>query len=268
MLNAAANAGRAADAGAADRREQQGSIDRGGTDLQRAVLRVSWPGRTGHTQAGARDHDGAAARGIAARQRSSRLHQSRSVLHGLTGPVDGKTLHGHDDPDGHARTTSGSRRSHRSSATTSATAADSSHRLMSRACARPPPAAQALWTVPELTASMPIALFTDGWKLTASHNTEAALGALSLTAWNAGAATGRHVVPGRTSEARDGHRDSVPVAAARRPRRRRKCSGCNRQRCSCRGPGRFPARLQGRGVVGRLVVVGRVRREKQRPHDD
>ncbi len=33
---------------------------------------------------------------------------------------------------------------------------------------------------------MPIALFTDGWKLTASHNTDAALGALSLTAWNAG----------------------------------------------------------------------------------
>jgi mono/diheme cytochrome c family protein len=29
-------------------------------------------------------------------------------------------------------------------------------------------------------------LFTDGWKLTASHNTEAAVGALSLTAWNAG----------------------------------------------------------------------------------
>ena len=42
------------------------------------------------------------------------------------------------------------------------------------------------WTLPELTASMPTPLFTDGWKLTASHNTDAAIGALSLTAWNAG----------------------------------------------------------------------------------
>jgi len=42
------------------------------------------------------------------------------------------------------------------------------------------------WTIPEVTASMPAALFTDGWKLTASHNSEAAIGALTLTGWNAG----------------------------------------------------------------------------------
>jgi mono/diheme cytochrome c family protein len=42
------------------------------------------------------------------------------------------------------------------------------------------------WTLPELTASMPTALFSDGWKPTASHNADAAIGALSLTAWNAG----------------------------------------------------------------------------------
>ena len=44
------------------------------TDLQRAVLRVSRHRRDGHTEAGARHHDGAGARGIAARQRPSRLH--------------------------------------------------------------------------------------------------------------------------------------------------------------------------------------------------
>jgi mono/diheme cytochrome c family protein len=43
-----------------------------------------------------------------------------------------------------------------------------------------------LWTLPELTASLPTPLYTDGWKLTASHNSDAAIGALSLTAWNAG----------------------------------------------------------------------------------
>ncbi len=43
------------------------------------------------------------------------------------------------------------------------------------------------WTLPELTASIPVPLFTDGWKPTASHNAEAAVGALTLTGWNAGA---------------------------------------------------------------------------------
>jgi mono/diheme cytochrome c family protein/glucose/arabinose dehydrogenase len=45
-----------------------------------------------------------------------------------------------------------------------------------------------LWTLPELVASIPVPLFADGWKLTASHNPEAALGAATLTGWNAGAA--------------------------------------------------------------------------------
>jgi hypothetical protein len=43
-----------------------------------------------------------------------------------------------------------------------------------------------LWTLPELAASLPAPLFTDGWKLTASHNSDVAIGALSLTGWNAG----------------------------------------------------------------------------------
>src|SRR6266511_3663946 len=43
------------------------------------------------------------------------------------------------------------------------------------------------WTLAELLASMPVALFTEGWKATASHNTDAAAGALTLTGWNAGA---------------------------------------------------------------------------------
>jgi hypothetical protein len=43
------------------------------------------------------------------------------------------------------------------------------------------------WTLSDLTASIPVALFTDGWKPSASHNADAAAGALTLTGWNAGA---------------------------------------------------------------------------------
>jgi len=45
---------------------------------------------------------------------------------------------------------------------------------------------KALWTLPEVTASIPSPLLTDGWKLSASHNADAAIGALRLTGWNAG----------------------------------------------------------------------------------
>jgi hypothetical protein len=45
---------------------------------------------------------------------------------------------------------------------------------------------KALWTLPELMASLPAPLLTDGWKLTASHNTDATPGAITLTTWNAG----------------------------------------------------------------------------------
>jgi hypothetical protein len=43
-----------------------------------------------------------------------------------------------------------------------------------------------LWTLPELMATIPVQLYTDGWKPTASHNADAAVGGLSLTGWNAG----------------------------------------------------------------------------------
>jgi len=46
---------------------------------------------------------------------------------------------------------------------------------------------KSLWTIPELMASLPTPLLTDGWKLSASHHEDAAIGALSLTTWNAGA---------------------------------------------------------------------------------
>jgi len=44
----------------------------------------------------------------------------------------------------------------------------------------------AAWTTAELVAAMPEQLDTDGWKFTASHNSAAAIGAMSLTAWSTG----------------------------------------------------------------------------------
>ena len=42
------------------------------------------------------------------------------------------------------------------------------------------------WTVGELMASLPVQLFTDGWKMSASQNSDAAGGGLTLTGWNTG----------------------------------------------------------------------------------
>ena len=126
------------------------------------------------------------------------------VLHGLDGSRRRQDLHGHDDSDGQPTTTSGLPRWARSCATTSATAAGSSRRRMSRACAPRPPAAQPLLDASRAAASMPAPLFTDGWKLTASHNADAAdRRADGSPAWNAGAPQqAGHVVPGGAARSR------------------------------------------------------------------
>ena len=43
------------------------------------------------------------------------------------------------------------------------------------------------WTIPELTASLPSQLQADGWKATASHNSDDAIAGLRLTTWSSGA---------------------------------------------------------------------------------
>ena len=97
MLNPPAGRGggrarRTADTGAAEApRARRG-------DLQRGVLRVSCPGRARHAKARARDDDGAAAGGIATRQRPSRLHHQGRVTRPHR-PGGRQDLHGHDDPD-------------------------------------------------------------------------------------------------------------------------------------------------------------------------
>ena len=119
------------------------------------------------------------------RVNSHRDYISKVVLRGLTGPVDGKsytdTMIAMDTQSDEwiAAVASFVRNNFGNSGGFITT--DDVARVRADTASR-----KSFWTVPELTASMPTALFTDGWKLTASHNTDAALGALSLTAWNAG----------------------------------------------------------------------------------
>ena len=109
----------------------------------------------------------------------------KTVLHGLGGPVDGKTytdmmipMSNFDDEwiaavGSYVRYSFGNTGGFITPADVARVRAANAGR-------------KTLWTLPELTASLPAALFTDGWKLTASHNADAATGALALTGWNAG----------------------------------------------------------------------------------
>ena len=251
--------------------EQQRPARSRRTDLQRAVLRVPRrPMRMGTPKPELGDDDGAAARGFAARQRPPRLHhQGRAERAGRV-RVDGKTytdvmipMGSNDDEwvaavdvlraqqlrqQRRVRHAGGCRaRARRERRAQDALDVARAHRVDARA----------LWS---RTAG----------RLTASHNADAAVGALRLTGWNAGQPqqTG-HVVPGRAAEGGDGHRDPVPVTAARRARR---CAGMPRP-CRAGGapvaaPGGFPRGYKVEVSQDGVVVDGRGTRCRQRPDDD
>jgi mono/diheme cytochrome c family protein/glucose/arabinose dehydrogenase len=108
-----------------------------------------------------------------------------AVLHGITGPVDGKTYTdvmvpmGSQDDEWIASVASFVRMSFGNNAGFVAPA-DVARVRASNA------GRQTSWTTAELTAILPAALVTDGWKVTASHNSAAAIGGLRLTGWSAG----------------------------------------------------------------------------------
>ena len=119
------------------------------------------------------------------RVNSHRDYISKVVLRGLTGPVDGKsytdTMIAMDTQSDEwiAAVASFVRNNFGNSGGFITT--DDVARVRADTASR-----KSFWTVPELTASMPMALFTDSWKLTASHNTDAGRRA-GLTAWSTGA---------------------------------------------------------------------------------
>ena len=93
----------------------------------------------------------------------------KAVLHGLTGPVDGKTYTdvmmpmGVNNDEWVAAVASFVRRSFGNTGGF-VTPADVA-RVRAATAGR-----KTMWTVPELIASLPAAVFTDGWKATASHH--------------------------------------------------------------------------------------------------
>ena len=110
----------------------------------------------------------------------------KAILHGLTGPVDNKTYTdvmmpmGTQNDDWVAAIASFVRRSFGN--TGGLVVPADVARVRAGTASR-----KSMWTVPELIASLPAALFTDGWKVSASHHADAANDALTLTTWNAGA---------------------------------------------------------------------------------
>ena len=110
----------------------------------------------------------------------------KAILHGLTGPIDNKTYTdvmmpmGVNNDEWVAAVSSFARRSFGNTGGL-VTAADVA-RVRAATAGR-----TSMWTVPELIASLPAAVFTDGWKVSASHHADAANDALTLTTWNAGA---------------------------------------------------------------------------------
>jgi mono/diheme cytochrome c family protein len=110
----------------------------------------------------------------------------KAVLHGLAGPIDGKTYTdvmmpmSVNNDEWVAAVASYVRRSF----------GNTGGFVMPSDVARVRAATadrKTMWTIPELTASLPSLLLTDGWKATASHNPDDAIGGLRLTTWSSGA---------------------------------------------------------------------------------
>ncbi len=112
----------------------------------------------------------------------------KTLLHGMTGPLDGKTYpagvmmpFGANDDQwvaaiaSYVRNSFGNRASFISAADVARVRASSAAR-------------KTLWTPEELVASVPrVMVAQPTWKVTASHNPQAAGGALTFTTWNTGA---------------------------------------------------------------------------------
>jgi mono/diheme cytochrome c family protein len=107
----------------------------------------------------------------------------KAVLHGMTGPLDGTTyadvmIPNQSNPDDWVAAVSSYVRNNFGNTGGFVTAADVARVRAASSPRRGP------WTVTELEASLPKLLISDEtWKLSASHNTEAAARALTMTSW-------------------------------------------------------------------------------------
>ncbi len=121
------------------------------------------------------------------RVRGHREYIVNALLKGMTGPVDGKTytdvmipLGAANDDEWIAAVGSYVRNSFGNNGDFITPADVARVRAATKDRGAP-------WTTAELTGALPVQLLTDGWKVTASHNSPVAASALSLTAWSTGA---------------------------------------------------------------------------------
>lgn len=183
MLTAAATAG--ARARAALTPEQQAQLDRGGQIYNELCFACHGTDGMGTPKPELATTMAPPLAG-SPRVNGHRDYITKVLLHGLVGPVDGKT---YTDMmvamgtfnDEWVAAVGSYVRNNFGNGGGFITPADVA-RVRASTAAR-----KTFWTLPELIASMPVVLFTDGWKPTASHNADAAVGALTLTGWNAGA---------------------------------------------------------------------------------
>jgi mono/diheme cytochrome c family protein len=235
MLNPPANAGGRGRGGFTP--EQQGQFDRGGQIYNELCFACHGTDAMGTPKPELATTMAPALAG-SPRVNGHRDYIIKVVLNGLAGPVDGKTYTdmmipmGSQNDEWIAAVGSFVRNNFGNSGGV-ITPADVA-RVRAASAGR-----SALWTLPELAASMPTALFTDAWKLTRSHNPDAAVGALRLTGERR-----RRNRPGCGSsgapEAGDGHRDSVPVTASGRSRRSGEAAAVSASGAPVAAPGGFP----------------------------
>jgi len=184
MMTAAANAAASGRGRASLTTEQQALLDRGGQIYNEVCVACHGPDALGTPKPELATTMAPPLAG-SPRVNGHRDYITKIVLRGLTGPVDGKSYTdtmvamGPQGDDWIAAVASFVRNNFGN--TGGFITPEDVARVRADTAAR-----NMFWTIPEVTASMPAALFTDGWKLTASHNSEAAIGALTLTGWNAG----------------------------------------------------------------------------------
>jgi mono/diheme cytochrome c family protein len=188
ILNPSTNAGRGGGGGGrggapARTPEQQKAFDRGGEIYRELCFTCHGDDGLGTPRATGSGTMGPSLAG-SPRVTGHRDYVVKTLLHGLNGPVDGKSYTelmipmGTNPDEWIAAVSSYIRNSFGN--TGGYVTPDDVKRVRGATGTRKTP-----WTVPELTTSLPVRLLPDDtWKTTASHNAAAAKNAYSLTAWN------------------------------------------------------------------------------------
>jgi mono/diheme cytochrome c family protein len=183
FLNAAATAGRGR-GGVALAPEQQALLTRGSEVYNSRCISCHAPDGTGVPTADAKTTMAPSLAG-SPRVNGHRDYVIKAVLHGMTGPIDGRTYTqvmipmGTNDDEWVAAVASYVRQNFGNSGGFVKPADVARVRAGTRTRTKP-------WDAEELEAALPVPLVNEGWIVSASHNPGVASRALSLQSWNSG----------------------------------------------------------------------------------